>query len=61
MDNFYIDTYNIREANKEAMRRALLEILRKLPKELSDISVVIDGKDNYEFQELAQKPLYIIG
>jgi len=23
--------------------------------------VVIDGKDNYEFEELVQKPLYIVG
>ncbi len=61
VDNFYIDTHNIRQANKEAMRRALVELLRKLPKELDDISVVIDGKDNYVFDELSQKPLYIIG
>ncbi len=61
MDNFYIDAHGIKAANKEAMRRALVEIQRKLPRELSDISVVIDGRDNYEFDELEKKPLYIVG
>jgi hypothetical protein len=42
------------------MRRAIIEIQRKIPKELSEISVVIDGRDNYVFQELDQKPLYIV-
>jgi ribonuclease HII len=59
VDNFVIDSINIRQANKEAMRRSLLEILRKV--EEKDIeSVVIDGKDNYVFEELSKKPIYII-
>jgi len=61
VDNFVIDTINIRQANKEAMRRALVEILRKIPKDFTDVSVVIDGRDNYVFEELDQKPLYIVG
>ncbi len=61
VDNFLIDEINIRQANKEAMRRAIIEIQRKIPEELSEISVVIDGKDNYSFDELEQKPLYIVG
>ncbi len=59
VDNFVIDSINIRQANKEAMRRALLEILRKINQDDID-SVVIDGKDNYSFDELKKKPLYII-
>lgn len=60
VDNFMIDAVNIRQANKEAMRRALIEIQRKIPKEFSEVSVVIDGRDNYTFDELSQKPLYIV-
>ena len=61
VDNFVIDDINIRQANREAMRRAIVEIQRKIPKEFSEVGVVIDGRDNYEFDELDQKPLYIIG
>gem|GEM_PF-687240 len=59
VDNFVIDSINIRQANKEAIRRALLEILRKIEEKDID-SVVIDGKDNYLFEELSKKPIYII-
>lgn len=59
VDNFIIDEINIRQANKEAMRRALEEVLRKIPKE-NVSSVVIDWRDNYEFEELDKKPIYII-
>jgi len=59
VDNFLIDEINIRQANREAMRRAIVEIQRKLTN-YEVTSVVIDGKDNYEFDELSQKPLYII-
>lgn len=60
VDNFVIDEINIRQANKEAMRRALLELLRKIKSEEVD-SVVIDWRDNYEFDELQKKPIYIVG
>jgi len=60
VDNYIIDQINIRQANREAMRRALIEIQRKIPKQFSELSVVIDGRDNYEFEELQQKPLYIV-
>jgi ribonuclease HII len=60
VDNFVIDEINIRQANREAMRRAIVEIKRKIPDDFSEISVVIDGRDNYEFEELEQKPLYIV-
>lgn len=60
VDNFLIDQVNIKQANKEAMRRALLEILRKVEKQHIE-SVVIDGKDNYQFDELSKKPIYIVG
>jgi hypothetical protein len=42
------------------MRRAIVEIKRKIPEEFIEISVVIDGRDNYLFEELEQKPLYIV-
>lgn len=60
VDNFVIDEINIRQANREAMRRAIIEIQRKIPKDFENISVVIDGRDNYEFEELEQKPLYLV-
>lgn len=59
VDNFIIDDINIRQANKEAMRRALVELLRKV--DWKNIEVVIDWRDNYEFEELKEKPEYIVG
>jgi len=59
VDNYVIDEINIKQANKEAMRRALVEILRKIPND--EIStVMIDGNDNYKFEELKKKPIFII-
>jgi len=71
VDNFIIDEINIRQANREAMRRAILEILRKInhPHRLLcneggildvDVEVLIDWRDNYEFEELWEKPTYIV-
>ncbi len=74
VDNFLIDQINIRQANREAMRRSLVEILRKIPplnplfaKEgktskmnRGGVEVVIDWRDNYEFEELEKKPIYIV-
>ena len=88
VDNFVIDEINIRQANREAMRRALSEVLRKIPHspnltfppsggrdyksndailspeggELErGIEVLVDGRDNYEFEELKKQPEYIVG
>jgi len=70
VDNFLIDKINIKQANKEAMRRALIELLRKiqlphlnplLKWEGVKIEVLIDWKDNYEFEELDLKPIFIVG
>ena len=59
VDNFLIDEKNIKQANKEAMRRSLVEILRKInPDEIE--WVLVDGNDNYVFEELSRKPIYII-
>jgi ribonuclease HII len=74
VDNFLIDQINIRQANKEAMRRSLIEILRKLPplnpllskegktSEASrgGVEVFIDWKDNYVFEELEKQATFII-
>ena len=62
VDSFIIDEINIRQANREAMRRALIEILRKIkPGSRKHIQVVIDGRDNYQFDELKTQPFYIVG
>jgi len=59
VDNFLIDDINIKQANKEAMRRALVELLRKIDVEDID-SVLIDWNDNYKFDELKRQPVFII-
>lgn len=60
VDNYMIDDINIRQANKEAMRRSLVEILRKIDNS-KIFSISIDGNDNYIFDELDKNPLYVIG
>jgi len=60
VDNYVIDDINIRQANREAMRRALVELLRKIDNDKIN-SVVIDWNDNYEFDELEKQPLFIVG
>ncbi len=74
VDNYIIDEINIRQANKEAMRRAIVELKRKLnhPSPLlskegkmseangGGLDVFIDGRDNYVFDELDKKPIYIV-
>jgi ribonuclease HII len=59
VDNYIIDKINIKQANREAMRRALVELLRKIDNELID-SVLIDWNDNYKFNELKKDPIFII-
>lgn len=59
VDNFLIDEINIRQANKEAMRRAILELQRKISKE-NIATVMIDWNDNYEFVELKKKAIFVI-
>ncbi len=60
VDNFIIDEINIKQANREAMKRALIELLRKIDNEKIN-SVVIDWNDNYSFEELKKDPIFIIG
>ncbi len=64
VDNYIIDDINIRQANKEAMRRAIVELKRKLPNQNNwdspKLEVMIDGRDNYIFDELEKKPIYIV-
>ena len=59
VDNYLIDDINIKQANKEAMRRALGELLRKIDRDNIN-SVVIDWNDNYTFDELKKQPLFIV-
>jgi len=59
VDNYVIDDINIKQANREAMRRSLVELLRKIPNDKIS-SVVIDWNDNYKFEELEKDPIYII-
>lgn len=61
VDNHFIDEYGIKAANKEAMRRALTELLRKVPKDYEIEGVLIDGNDGYTFEELRKRPIYLIG
>jgi len=58
VDNFIIDEINIRQANREAMRRAILELSRKI--NFKNIEVLIDWRDNYDFEELKERPTYIV-
>ncbi len=60
VDNYYIDEFGIKQATREAMRRALREIQRKIPQYYEGVSAVIDGNDGFEFAELTKKPLYIV-
>lgn len=60
VDNFVIDEINIRQANKEAMRRSLEEIFLKIWNQKKIKQVLIDGKDNYKFDFLTIKPEFII-
>ena len=60
VDNFLIDELNIKQANREAMRRSLQELLRKIDSKNID-SVLIDGNDKYVFDELEKQPIYIVG
>ena len=59
VDNFVIDEINIKQANKLAMTRALDELLRKVDKDKIK-TVLIDWNDNYSFDNLDKKPLFII-
>jgi len=59
VDNFIIDEINIRQANREAMRRAIKELSRKIS--FKNIEVLIDWRDNYDFEELRIRPTYIVG
>lgn len=61
VDNFIIDEINIRQANREAMRRWLVELLRKIPWKRNTLEVLIDWRDNYSFEELKKQPEYIVG
>jgi len=60
VDSVYIDQFGIKKANHEAMRRSLEEVLRKIDAQKIDC-VRIDGNDNYVFEELEKKPIFIVG
>lgn len=62
VDNFIIDEINIRQANKKAMGRSLIELYRKLniPLENKKTEIFIDWKDNYVFEDFWVKPSFII-
>ncbi len=61
VDNDYIDTYGIKKATQEAMRRAITEILRSIPKTYVIHSTLIDGNDGFDFWALLPKsPISII-
>ena len=52
IENTEIDTVGIREANRRAMEQAILRVLSQLQSQgidISGISILIDGRDNYRF------------
>lgn len=51
MDSDFIDANGIKKATREAMRRAVVEIMRKIPKSYEVNSVAIDGNDGFQFLE----------
>lgn len=65
VDNYIIDEKNIKQANKEAMRRALDEVMRKIHFFVAGkkygLEVFIDGNDNYLFDGLPKKPTFVVG
>lgn len=60
VDSYMIDAINIRQANKEAMKRSLEDIFLRIWNQELVRHVLIDGKDNYEFSFLSVKPEFII-
>lgn len=59
VDNYIIDEINIKQANKEAMRRALVELERKI--DFKNLNwVFIDWNDNYKFDILEKPPIFIV-
>ncbi|MDD2515964.1 MAG: ribonuclease HII [Candidatus Gracilibacteria bacterium] len=60
VDSYMIDAINIRQANKEAMKRSLEDIFLRIGNQELVRHVLIDGKDNYEFSFLSVKPEFII-
>jgi len=59
VDNHLIDEINIKQANREAMRRSLVEILRKIDNTKIN-AVLVDWNDNYKFDVLWIKPIFIV-
>lgn len=59
VDNYTIDELNIKQANKEAMRRSLIEILRKIDKNKIN-RVLVDWNDNYKFEDIQINPIFIV-
>lgn len=59
VDNHLIDEINIKQANREAMRRSLVEILRKIDNTKIN-AVLVDWNDNYKFDDLWIKPIFIV-
>ena len=71
VDNYVIDEINIKQANREAMRRSLVELLRKIsPPSNFPLAgegqeefikwVFVDWNDNYKFEELDKQPIFIV-
>lgn len=59
VDNYLIDEINIKQANKEAIKRAFIELFRKIDIDNID-SILIDWNDKYEFDILKKQAIYII-
>ena len=64
VDNYVIDERNIKQANREAMKRSLEEVLRKIQYfsawKKYTLDVLIDGNDKYVFEALQKPATFII-
>ena len=59
VDNYLIDEINIKQANREAMNRALIELSRKI--DFWSLNwVFIDWNDNYKFDILEKPAIFIV-
>lgn len=60
VDNDAIDEHGIKWATREGMRRAIIEIGRKISSSYVIHSVLIDGNDHFTFEELSRDPVCIV-
>ncbi len=58
-DNHTIDQLNIRQATKIAMQRSLNELYHRIDCRYIH-TILVDGRDNFQFEGLPKSPIYIV-